>query len=66
MKDFVFVPLADFKRSEADGTYYIIDLNEIEVCPCDYSFTIDEVFEMRETPGIYIAYKEKSPCGNTD
>lgn len=66
MKDFTFVPIADFKRSEAEGTYYIIDTNEIEMCPCDYSLTIDEVLEMRETHGVYVAYKEKSPCRNTD
>lgn len=67
MKDFTFVPAANFERSKAEGEYKIIDLYSGNNYSCDFAgLTIDEVLEMREAPDVYVAYKEKSPCGNTD
>lgn len=67
MNNFVFVPAKDFVRSEAEGTYYIINMDDLNVRSCDEELmTYDNYILLRESPGVYIAYKEKSPCGNRD
>lgn len=67
MNEYTFIPMRDFKRSEADASvFYIIDLNDGLIVNCDQNTTYDMFFELLETPGVYVAYKEKSPCCSTD
>ena len=69
MKDFTDLKLAkaaEFDPAKAEGEYCVIDFETEEKYKYYENMPLDEVFTRQAKCSLYIVYKEKSPCGNTD
>lgn len=65
-EDLKLAKATEFEPSKAEGEYCVIDFEKEEIYKYYDDIPLDEVFTGMERRSLYVAYKEKSPCGNTD